>query len=465
MSGFRCQAGRGASACGFAGGVGVLRGGFTGWEVRRFRVPRSGPGLGRAEPRLGFRTSGLGLASCFGLWISCFPAAAAGWTIDADYPGGNITVEGIRDGVAVVRPDLRDTQKGQWWFYWNFRVRGAAGETVRIRFPERNPIGARGPAASVDGGTNWAWLGAASVTRIAEPKAWEFAFAVPSNAPEVRFSMTIPYQESDLRRFLGRHRGNPALVREVLCRTPKGREAEILRAGCLDREPEIRVLLTARHHACESLASFALEGILESVLADDDDGRAWRGRVEVMAVPFVDKDGVEDGDQGKNRAPRDHNRDYDRTPVHATVAAIRDLVPRWSGGRLRFALDMHCPYLAGGDTNEQVYFPGPEDAVAAERLAGFAALLAEIRRGPIPYTPKHNVPFGTAWNTAANYGAGRSFARWARDLPGIGFANTIEIPYANAGGVEVNADNARALGRDLARAIALHLGLIPHPVP
>ncbi|MBU4459550.1 MAG: hypothetical protein KJ579_03195 [Verrucomicrobia bacterium] len=398
--------------------------------------------------------------ACFGLWISCFPASAAGWTVDADYPGGNIVVERIENGTATVRPDLRDTQKGQWWFYWNLRIRGAAGESVRIRFPERNPIGARGPAVSLDGGTNWAWLGANAVTRIAEPKAWEFAFAVPSNAPEVRFSMTVPYQESDLLRFLVRHRGNPALVRETLCRTPKGRDAELLRAGALGRDPEMRVLLTTRHHACESLASFALEGILESVLADDAVGRAWRERVEVMAVPFVDKDGVEDGDQGKNRAPRDHNRDYVGESVHATVAAIRKQIPRWSGGRLRFALDLHCPYLSGGDTNERIYFPGPEDAVAADHLAAFSTLLAETRRGPLPYSPKHNIPFGTAWNTTGNYGAGRSFSRWVRDLPGIGFANTMEIPYANAGGAEVNADSARALGRDLARAIAIHLGLI-----
>ncbi len=428
-----------------------------------FRVPGFEPAPYRTILRLPIRISGLALVSSFGLWVSCIPAAAAGWTVDTGYPGGNIVVESIADGIATVRPDLRDTQKGGWWFYWSFRVRGADGETIRIRFPERNPIGVRGPAVSLDSGTNWTWLGAKAVTRIAEPKAWEFAYSVPSNAPDARFCMTIPYQESDLGRFLTKHRGNPALVREVLCRTPKGRDAERLRAGCLGRDPEFRVLLTARHHACESLASFALEGILESVLADDAAGRAWRERVEVLAIPFVDKDGVEDGDQGKNRAPRDHNRDYDGDAIHPTVAAIREFVPRWSGGRLRFALDMHCPYLSGGNANEQIYFPGPEDADAAKHLAAFAALLAETRQGPLPYSPEHNIPFGTAWNTTGNYGAGRSFGRWARDLPGIGFANTIEIPYANAGGAEVNADSARALGRDLARAIAIHIGLLPRP--
>ena len=70
------------------------------------------------------------------------------------------------------------------------------------------------------------------------------------------------------------------------------------------------LVLTARHHACESMASHVLEGILSGVLADDDCGRRWREGWQVVAAPFMDKDGVEDGDQGKNRRPHDHNRDY-----------------------------------------------------------------------------------------------------------------------------------------------------------
>jgi hypothetical protein len=36
-------------------------------------------------------------------------------------------------------------------------------------------------------------------------------------------------------------------------------------------------------------------------------------------------------------------------------------------------------------------------------------------------------------------------------------ATTIEIPYANAAGSEVNAESARALGKDLAEALAAYL--------
>ena len=105
---------------------------------------------------------------------------------------------------------------------------------------------------------------------------------------------------------------------EVLCTTAKGREAERLRFGRLDGAPAQRVLLTARHHACESLASYALEGLIAEALGPSDEARRMRESVEFAAIPFVDKDGVEDGDQGKNRKPRDHNRDYDGESVHAT---------------------------------------------------------------------------------------------------------------------------------------------------
>ena len=46
-----------------------------------------------------------------------------------------------------------------------------------------------------------------------------------------------------------------------------------------------------------------------------------------VCVPFVDYDGVVDGDQGKYRLPRDHECDYGRDvpPIYPETAAIRAL--------------------------------------------------------------------------------------------------------------------------------------------
>jgi len=57
---------------------------------------------------------------CACLWA----CAAGGFTVDGDLPAGNVIVEGIKGDVVKQRQDLRDSNM---WFYWAFRVRGAAG--------------------------------------------------------------------------------------------------------------------------------------------------------------------------------------------------------------------------------------------------------------------------------------------------------------------------------------------------
>ena len=61
--------------------------------------------------------------------------------IDADYPGGNIVIERIDGDVIDLRQDRRDTKR--WWFYWNFRVGGAAGRALKFRFTDGDVIGTR----------------------------------------------------------------------------------------------------------------------------------------------------------------------------------------------------------------------------------------------------------------------------------------------------------------------------------
>jgi hypothetical protein len=372
--------------------------------------------------------------------------------VDAAIPGGNIIVDSIKGDTIRVHQDLRDTE-GQW-FYWSFRIRGAAGRTLDVQFTNGNVIGVRGPAVSTDRGRSWRWLGAETV------QGARFRYSVRSRIDEVRFSVTIPYFESDLRAFLKHHRGNSALESGVLADSKKGRAIEKLRLGRLDGKAPQRVLLTARHHACESLASYSLEGILESILGPTEDGHWFRENVEFLVVPFMDKDGVEDGDQGKNRRPHDHNRDYAGDSIYPSVRALRDLVPRWSEDRLKFALDMHCPYIRGKDpkdNHEDIQFVGGRDQEIWNRVEQFSKILESVQTGPLVYRRTNNLPFGTSWNSAANTGSLKSFEMWASEQPGVLIATSIEIPYANAGGKPVTAESARALGLDLAHALRIYL--------
>jgi len=378
------------------------------------------------------------------------PAAAGPLAIDAAFPGGNIIVGRIEGDHVYVRQDLRDTA-GQW-FYWNFRVRGAAGRTLTIHFTGGNVFTRMGPSYSLDGGRSWQWLGPQRTNDSgAPPPAGAFRFRFPDGAADARFALSIPYQESDLKEFLACHAARPELKTGVLCRTPKGRDAEVLYLGRMDDRPDYRIAFTCRHHACESVANYVLEGIMESVLADDETGRWYRGHAAILVVPFVDKDGVDDGDQGKNRKPRDHNRDYGEDTIYPTVAAIKRLLPEWSRGRLDVAIDLHCPYWS----TDFIHFVGGPDQEIWGRVLKLCKILEDGQQGPLKYTMADNLAFGQSWNKSTD--ALMKFNRWASTLSGIWVATDIEFPYALARKKPVTADGARAFGRDLARALRVFL--------
>ena len=364
-------------------------------------------------------------------------------TIDSDFPGGNIIVDAIEGDVVSLHQDPRDTPID--WFYWYFRVTGAANRTLEFRFTGSDALGVHGPAVSPDNGEHWAWLGANSVS------GQSFWYSFPDQTDSVYFSFTIPYLEAELRSFLTRHADNPHLRIDTLCRTSRGRVVEQLHLGQLARAPDYRVLLTGRHHACESIASFSLEGLLEEVLVGPGSGRWLREHVEFLVIPFVDKDGVEDGDQGKRRSPHDHWEDYWRESIHPTVRAIRQLAPDWGAGRLHVALDFHCPWIRGG-SNEKIHFVGTPDLGHWGRVERFCAILAQTRNGPLSYHPRNNLPFGVGWNNQG--GPPRTFERWGESLPGNVITTVVEIPYANIEGEVVTPAAARAFGRDLATALS-----------
>ena len=367
-------------------------------------------------------------------------------TVDADIPAGNIIVEDIDGDIIRMRPDLRDTEGP--WFYWHCRLHGGGGRTVRVEMTRPHTLTTRGAAASFDGGSTWQWLSPTG------PEEWSFICPVPADAEDVRLAMTPPYTGEHLRRYLDSHEH---LEVSALCTSRRDRPVVCLRAGDLSGDAPHRVLVTARHHCCEMMASWELEGLLDAFAAADDDGAWLRENVEIMAIPFVDTDGVLDGDQGKNRRPRDHNRDYQGESIYPETAAIRRRVPAWGDGRLRVTLDLHCPWIRGVETNERIYIVGSPDRRIWAEQQHFGELIEKHRRGPLPYLAADSLPFGQAWNVGSNESTGRSFGRWAATLDGVALAASIELPYAIARETDVTPATARSFGTDVATALRHYL--------
>lgn len=366
--------------------------------------------------------------------------------VDAAFPGGNILVNRIDGDTLYVKQDLRDTEG--WWFHWAFQLHGAEGHTIKVQFEDNGPVGTRGPAMSLDGGWTWAWQS----ENFGKNR---FSVAIPTNTTEVLLAFADLYTQRHWERFVERMGPSPYFVTNTLTTSRKGRAVEMARVGCVSGSPEQRVFVSARHHACESMASYVLEGLIEGVLAENDEALWLRNNVEFLMVPFVDKDGVEEGDQGKSRRPHDHNRDYGGESIYPETAAIRELVPRWSGGKLVAGIDLHCPYLRG-NYNEFVYQVGRREAGFWAEQQRLGSILERVQSGALDYRNADNLAFGKLWNTGTATGT-LSCSKWFATLPSVKLATSFEIAYATAHDRVVTAESARAFGRDLARALAVYL--------
>ncbi len=362
--------------------------------------------------------------------------------VSTDFPGGNINVEKIAKDTIWLRPDLRDTE-GEW-FYWYFKISGMEGNVITFQFTRDNVFTSFGPAYSINQQNDWKWLGDTSVNEN------RFTYSFAESDTCAYFSMGFPYTEKDFHEFIETFEGKTETRMDTLCFTRQGRAAEEFWIN-QNQKAKHKVLITARHHACEMMANYVLEGMIESILLDP--GLAYlREKVEFRIIPFIDKDGVENGDQGKNRNPRDHNRDYDDHSIYYTTGKLQEEIPAWADGMLKIALDLHCPWIKG-EYNEWIYMVGSSDPVNEVQQIKFSKLLEQYNRGELKYQNSNFLAFGKAWNKEENYHQGVSFDTWVQTIPRIKLSTTLEFPYADVSGVQVSKENAREFGSTLAFAM------------
>ena len=320
--------------------------------------------------------------------------------INADFPGGNIIVEKIDGDDVFLRQDLGETPG--FWFYWAFVVSGATDRRLKFHFTGGDVVGTRGPAVSTDRGATWRWIGEGGVNRH-NGGAVTFNCDFPARDAQVLFAVCPLYTRADWQQFLARCPQIAVWQRRVLCRSKGGRAVEMLCAG--NPEARFRVLLTCRHHACEAMASYVLEGIIEAISAADAVGDALRQYAEFVAVPFMDADGVEAGEQGKNRLPHDHNRDYSGAisqSLYSEVAALRTWVATWLlPSHANFVFDFHCPWIRGA-RNETIHCVGGSDGQIWQRVGEFSEIWERVQSGPVLFHACDNLAFGSEWNTAAH---------------------------------------------------------------
>lgn len=313
--------------------------------------------------------------------------------ISKDFVGGNIFVLGREGSVITLEREARDSDD---WFYWAFEAEADADETVTFKFGKFR-LGYYGPAVSHDR-RNWRWLGAGL------PNEFTYNFKA---GERVWFCHHMLY---DVTRFDELAAKYGAKI-DTLCTSRHGRSVPCITIGDGDND----VILTARHHACESTGNYVLEGLLDALLTAPIEGYRF------FCVPFVDYDGVIEGDQGKFRHPHDHARDYSGEPIYPEVAAIRKYV---ESHNVKFGFDFHSPWHIGGQ-NDKVFIP-QKSVVKLPSLVRFGKILEKnVSEGSLKYYEADDFPPNKEWNKVDS----TNFAWYMLGRPENDIAFTLETTY------------------------------------
>ena len=347
-----------------------------------------------------------------------------------DFIGGNIEYVGQNGKEIFLRQELRDTT--EWWFYFRFGATAKEDGEYVFRFCNGDVIGNFGVAVSYDN-QNFFFESDTVISHRAFKKTFKAG-------QTVYFAFCYPYQLADFQAFINPKLGLKNLQRIPMPYSEKGREQYAYLFGNLNAKKTL--LLTARHHACEAVANYVLEGLIEWLLTANN---KVTEDCKVLLLPFMDIDGVEDGDQGKSRFPHDHNRDYLPSPIYSSIRFLYDY---FQAEELVYAMDLHCPGKYGGIHDYMSLIEGGEEiASAQQRFSDLLERNAGEDKGEISYARSHNVLFMTEWNKPAP----NSLSFFVEKKAKLGF--TFEIPYCGENKTAYSQDGLRRFGNIMARTL------------
>jgi hypothetical protein len=323
--------------------------------------------------------------------------------VSSNFPGGSAKVLNLDSASNTVHITLAGDPKRGWPCWWYFRLDGvdtnqpvvlevtANREVVQTDTPGKTgrlPAGMSLPdqaACSMDG-TNW------EHTAKGERHGNQAVYHINTTSSTLWLASGPPFTLKDADQLIQKACDLcPCAKSFALAHTRGGRPVpgvRISQPGATDG-PRFRVWIQARQHAWESGSSWITRGFLEWLVSNDPAAESLRRKADIVVIPIMDVDSVEQGQGGKAQIPHDQNRDWTSEPYFPEVrAGMKELSTLAKADQLDLFLDLHNPSF--NDRTIFFYIP-PLPLRFPERVTNednFLKLAQEQMTGPFPYTGK-----------------------------------------------------------------------------
>lgn len=329
--------------------------------------------------------------------------------ITTEYSGGNIIVNRIDGNIVYLQQALRDTST--WWFYWNFCVENPQFEEMEFHFDDGEVVGNFGPACS-DDLINWTWCQPECLINNSS-----FKYRFKAGEKKKYFAYSLPYQVGHFERFYNNIKDDEILQLSTIAISEQGRNIPVIKIGDKNNK---NVIITCRHHSCESVASYVLEGLIQSLLMEN---RKTTNQYTFHIIPFVDIDGVENGDQGKERKPHDHNRDYLEKPIYNIT---KQLYKYTENMQVAAFIDFHCPWKWGQCNDIPHIYENRNREIVEKFIMNLTDVTQNTFKNVIKYDYNiFRMKAGCGYNKMENANAKNYF----ENKKGASLSITIETPY------------------------------------
>ncbi|MDR2126627.1 MAG: hypothetical protein LBP63_07345 [Prevotellaceae bacterium] len=216
-------------------------------------------------------------------------------------------------------------------------------------------------------------------------------------------------------------------------------------------EHKYRIWIHARTHTSETPSSWQLDGLIDALLADNEDAAAYRKSFVFYIVPFANPDGVYEGLSRSNSTGvnQEINWDRDERQTVVEVKNLKQIIKKLTENKaFDLVLNMHSQVA-----NNATYWVHTAQTTN-DKFLSRQLLLCYLNMFDNSYLSPNELSFS---KMASRYPEG-----WIWNIFGDKtVAMTLETPYTyfGAGNIWLDAENLRNFGKTTLNAIAMYFGI------